>query len=407
MFPLTSSTKKIGAVILLSLLPILLVYAPFALHLKHFYFIDLKDSGLQQIYKNWDGPNYVLNAITQFDPIEIGKRAFMQRPNEYYAAHFPIYSWLIAPIGKLIGYFPAALVINLLSNMLLNIVFYLWIKQYSKHPLWLTFVLTVFPPRYWIVRSVISPEMLVGALILTALWKWERGYYFRAGLLALLAVMTKFQAIILMPVFFVTSLVQIAPLISHATCDWRAQFRTRFSLGMFFAILGPAIGYLIVGLYYQSTLGTFNAYFQAQAIVGMGASYPFGMFNYAARWIQTGWLEHTALYLVALFILVGKLWTHTFGKNGQITASDKNSHSPHPIYLIFTVLYTLMLCLIPQIDIMRLALPLAPLFIMAFHDFFESKPFRIGLILSLPMLYLYVLNFIMSNQAPISDWALF
>jgi hypothetical protein len=111
-------------VVLLTLAPILLIYAPFALHLKHIYFLDLKDSGLQQIYKNWDGPNYVLNAVTQFDPIEIGKRAFMQRPNEYYAAHFPLYSWLIAPLDHLIGYFPAALVVNLLSNVILNIVFF-------------------------------------------------------------------------------------------------------------------------------------------------------------------------------------------------------------------------------------------------------------------------------------------
>jgi hypothetical protein len=272
MFHLKSSPKYYLFVIFLTLIPILLIYAPFALHLKYIYFLDLKDSGLQQIYKNWDGPNYVLNAVTQFDPIEIGKRAFMQRPNEYYAAHFPLYSWLIAPLGHLIGYFPAALVVNLLSNVILNIVFFNWIKRYSKHPLWLTFVFTIFPPRYWIVRSVISPEMLLGALILTALWKWERGYYVRVGILALLAALVKFQAIILMPVFAATSLIQIFPSISAATCDWRTRFHSRLGIGMIIAIIAPIIGYLLVAYFYQSTLGDFNAYFRAQAIVGMGAS---------------------------------------------------------------------------------------------------------------------------------------
>jgi hypothetical protein len=403
MFYLKSSPKQYLIVVLLTLVPILLIYAPFALHVTHFYFLDLKDSGLQQIYKNWDGPNYVLNAVTQFDPIEIGKRAFLQRPNEYYAAHFPLYSWLIAPLGPIIGYFPAALVVNLLSNVLLNVVFFNWIKRYSQHPLWLTFVFTIFPPRYWIVRSVISPEMLLGALILTALWKWERGYYIRAGILASLAVFAKFQAIIVMPVYVATSLIQIFPWISAATCDWRTRFHSRLGIGMVIAIIAPIIGYVLVAYFYQSTLGDFNAYFRAQAIVGMGASYPFGMFNYSARWIQTGWLEHTALYFIGMFILIGKLWTMT--KSPVI--NEKNRQALHPIYLVFTIFYTILLSLIPQVDIMRLAMPLAPLLMMAFHEFFESKPFRIGLLLSVPMLYLYVLNFIMTNQAPISDWALF
>ncbi len=403
---LSSSTKQYLVVICITIVSVLIVYTPFVLHLKEVYFLDLKDSGMQQIYKNWDGPNYVLNAITQYDPEEIGKRAFLERPNEYYAAHFPLYSWLIAPLGQILGYFPAALVVNLLSNVLLNIVFFNWIKRYSKHPLWLTFVLTIFPPRYWIVRTVISPEMLLGALILTALWKWERGYYLRAGILALLAVTAKFQAVVLMPVFATTSLVQSLPSLCAATCDWRAQFHTRFRTSMLIAIIAPLIGYVLVASFYQSTLGDFNAYFRAQATVGMGASYPFAMFNYAARWIQTGWLEHTALYFIGMFVLIGKLWTLTVGRK-IIGQSPRGKDMVHPIYLVFAICYTALLSLIPQVDIMRLAMPLAPIFIMAFHDFFESKPFRIGLILSLPMLYLYVLNFIMTNQAPISDWALF
>ena len=77
------------------------------------------------------------------------------------------------------------------------------------------------------------------------------------------------------------------------------------------------------------------------------------------------------------------------------------------MYLVFAIGYTAMLTLIPQVDIMRLAMPLASIFIMAFHKFFESKSFRIGLSLSLPAMYLYALNFIMTNQAGISDWGLF
>jgi hypothetical protein len=107
---------------------------------------------------------------------------------------------------------------------------------------------------------------------------------------------------------------------------------------------------------------------------------------------------------MGMFILIGKLWTMTMATG---ISNEKNHQALHPIYLVFAIFYTILLSLIPQIDIMRLAMPLAPLLMMAFHDFFESKSFRIGLLLSVPMLYLYVLNFIMTNQAPISDWAFF
>jgi hypothetical protein len=125
---------------LVTILPLLLVYLPFLLHLKHLYFLNLGDSGMQQIYKNWDGPNFVLNAITGYDPIQIAKHTFAPKPYEYYANHFPLYSWFISLLGPVIGYFQSAVVVNICSNLLLNIVFYKWISKYSHHPLWLTIV---------------------------------------------------------------------------------------------------------------------------------------------------------------------------------------------------------------------------------------------------------------------------
>lgn len=392
---------------LVTFVPLLLVYLPFLLHLKHFYFLDLAESGMQQIYKNWDGPNFVLNAITGYDPIQIAKHTFAPKPYEYYANHFPLYSWLISLLGPVIGYFQSALVVNICSNLLMNVVFYKWISKYSPYPLWLTFIFTVFPPRYLIVRSVISPEMLLIALILAALWKWERRLYLRAALLSFCAVLTKFQAIIVAPVFLLTLLVQQLPPITVATCQWRKKFHHSFTPDAVIATLAPIAGYVLIAFFYQYKFGDFYAYFNGQKGVGMGAALPFSMFNSAEKWVGTGWLEHTVLYFVGMFTLIGKLWTQitTLHANTKNSVSEKGS--VHPVYLTFVIGYTAMLTLIPQVDIMRLAMPLAPIFIMAFHEFFVSKTFRIGLILSLPAIYLYSLNFIMTNQAGISDWGLF
>ncbi|MEI7652878.1 MAG: hypothetical protein WCJ70_01180 [bacterium] len=403
-------TYKINLKIaLVTFVPVLLVYLPFLLHLKHFYFLNLSDSGMQQIYKNWDGPNFVLNAITGYDPIQIAKHTFAPKPYEYYANHFPLYSWWISLLGPVIGYFQSALVVNICSNLIVNVVFYKWVSKYSQHPLWLTFVFTVFPPRYWIVRSVISPEMLLIALVLSTLWKWERGLYVRAALLSFLAVLTKFQAIILAPVFLLTLLVQQLPPITTITCEWRKKFHQKFALSAIVAVIAPIAGYLLIAFFYQYKFGDFYAYFNGQKGVGMGAALPFSMFNSAEKWVGTGWLEHTALYFVGMFTLIGKLWTEIKNQNPKVKSKSSGLEGApiHPVYLSFVIGYTAMLTLIPQVDIMRLAMPLAPIFIMAFHNFFESKTFHIGLLLSLPALYMYALNFIMTNQAGISDWGLF
>lgn len=372
---------------------------PFIMHLKHVYVVDLRESGMQQIYKNWDGPNYVLNAIADYRPDELGKRSFINRPTEYYAAHFPLLSWMIRPLGYLIGYFESALIVSIATNIMLNIVFYQWARTFSKHPLWLTFAFTIFPPRYWIVRATIAPEMFMTACMIAALWKWERGYYVRAGLLAFCAVLAKFQAVILVPVFCIATLIQRLPPLSTQTCLWRASHRTPWSWQIPIAILLPLGGYGVVSYHYLQRFGDAHAYFTGQKLVGMGASLPFAMFDQTQKWVGTGWLEHTALYLCAGIFLTVQLWQYS------ISASPEKSR--HIIYPTFATGYVCMLSLIPQVDIMRLAFPLSPLFFMTYHHFFESKLARLALILCIPMFYLYVLNFLMFNQAPIADWGLF
>ncbi|HNQ31861.1 MAG TPA: hypothetical protein PKJ68_05255, partial [Candidatus Woesebacteria bacterium] len=177
----------------------LLIYAPFALRASSFWGIPLKDSGMQQIYSNWDGPNYVLNAITNYEPAEIGIRAFLTRPNEYYAAHFPLYSWLIRAGAPVFGYWWSALALQIVSGVILNLIFYSFIRTRSKHALWLTFAFTIFPPRLMVLRAVIAPELLLTASMLAALLLWQNNKPLFAGVMGIVAVLLKFQAIILVP----------------------------------------------------------------------------------------------------------------------------------------------------------------------------------------------------------------
>lgn len=371
------SVRTVAEVLAVSLIPALVLIIPFALNLSHVWEIPLRESGMRQIYANWDGPNYILNAITLYDPLEIAKRAFLQRPNEYYAAHFPLYSLLIRSIAPLFGYFLSGLVVQLISGSILNLAFYAWIHPHSKHPLWLTLAFTIFPPRYWVLRTVVAPELLIVACVIIALHAWHRERPVLSGIAALCAVLLKFQAVIFTPVLLV-ALIE------------RYIRKEKVRVGHWISVFMPLVGYSLVALLYQLRFHDAGAYFTAQEIVNMGMSLPLGMFNYARHWVATGWLEAPALYLVGIAMLIVAL-----------------SRNYPRIYFWFALGYAGMLSLIPQIDIMRLAVPLSPLFFLAFRTLLEHRTFRIGLIVSIPALYLYTMNFIMTNQAPIADWGLF
>ena len=369
--------RSLFLLVLISLIPVIAIYLPFALHLKSFWEIPLKSSGMQQIFANWDGPNYVLNAITLYDPVEIAKRAFLSRPNEYYAAHFPLFSVLIRLFSPLFGYFWSAVVVQLLTGLLLNIVFYYWVKSHTKHPLWLTFAFTVFPPRYLILRAVIAPELLLVLCVIGILYFWQKDKPLLSGAIAFIAVLIKFQALIFVPVFILA-----------LGEKWYRE--RKLKINYLLSPLLPILGYGTIALFYQQKFSNWNAYFLAQKLVGMGMSIPFGMFNYAERWVSANLMETTALYFIVMMILLVKI-----------------SKDFPRIHFWFTFCYIGMLSVIPQVDIMRLAMPLAPVFFFAFHEALSSKHFKYGLILSLPFIYLHTINFIMTNQAPIADWGLF
>lgn len=366
----------IAAITLISVLPVLAVYLPFSIHLQNFWGIPLGTSGMQVIFANWDGPNYVYNAITNYSLSAIEAKPFLHQAS-YYPAHFPGLSWLIYVSALVFGYFWGPILLQLVAGILLNLGFYFFIKSKSKHALWLTFAFTIFPPRYLVVRSVIGADVWITLFVILTFLLWENKRYLPAGLTSFFAVIFKFQAIVLPLSLFLTFCID----------SYKSK---KINLKQLIAVIIGLSGYLAVSLYYQSTTGNFNAYFAAQKLVGMAASVPFAMFNYSQKWVGTGWMETAALYFVAMFVMIFKLM-------------QEKKYT----YAIFCTAYTLMLTLIPQVDIMRLAMPLTPIFFYAFSDVLSSKSMKWGLVASIPAIYLFTINFLVKNQAPINDWSLF
>jgi hypothetical protein len=372
--------RELILVALITFVPVCAVYVPFALNLTNFLWIDLQDSGMRQIYANWDGPNYVLNAITLYDSEALSRRLFMTQSVEYYPAHFPLFSWLIRLASPLGGYFVSGVITTQIASYVLNLLFYRAVQKFTRHALFLTFAFTVFPARYLIVRSVISPETLMIFFLFASVLLWERKRFILAGVCGMLSVMTKFQAIFLIGGI---GLYEAWQALEHKNISRLAQPSKIIGL----VLVGA--GYMVVALYYFAVTGNVNAYFTAQNTVGMGARLPLSMFNYQSKWVGTGWLEDVVFYFAMAVFATIIIW----GKNR--------------LHACFVGFYSFMMTLIPQHDIMRLMMPIFPFVYLNTARMLEHKAFRYGLIALVPIIYLFTVNFIMTNRAPIGDWSLF
>lgn len=360
---------------ILSILPLIFIYLPFILKVNQLLFLTISDTGMHTVLKNWDGPHYIVIAKTFYNQAEIVKFLFAPVPvsTAYYAAHFPLLPFFIFLLAPVFGWLYSGLVSSILFGIFLNIIFYRVAQKYTKQPFLLTFVFTVFPPRFLIVRSIIAPETILVFFVFVSLILWEKKHFFWSGLAGFFATLTKIQGILLFPAY-----------VFAAAEDWYRKKTIPWRMA--WMVLIP-VAYLLISALFYVQFNDFFAFFHAQESVDMKIYYPFSQFNSANPWTRNAWLEDVVIYFISMFTLASMLY------------KDKKRS-----WFYFSLLYTLFLVFIPQRDITRFAVPLVPLFLLRFERFFTSKAFIIGLCCALPALYFYVINFLTESVAPIIDW---
>ena len=370
--------KTLIYILAVSLIPIFVLYIPFMLKLEHFFFLTFQETGFTNVLKNWDGPHYMLIAQTFYDIPATEKLLFTSLPASYYPAHFPLFPILIALLAPIMGYFYAGLSINLLFGILLNILFYTVAQKYTKHPLFLTFVFTVFPGRFFITRGIVAPETMMVFFIFLALVMWEHKRYFQGAVWGTLGILTKVKAGFLLPAFF-----------AQQTEEYFLK-KKKINVRAIWMFLIPTALLGLFTFYYFRT-GNFFAFFEAEQGNDLFITFPFAQFHSASAWIGTAWLEDVVFYFAAMFILT-------------VTLYNKKDHRSWFYYVLF---YTLFLIFVPQRDITRFSYPMYPIFLLTFQKWFTSKEFRAALVLLLPAIYFYAWNFMIQNQAPIANLAPF
>lgn len=390
-----------------SLIPTLLVWAPFLLGADSFWNIPLPQDSMATIVSNYDGPLYIVVAKTLYNLEAISQNFSFDLPLEYYAAHFPLFPLLIrvfATITGLLGslfsfagYPYAMLLVTLLSSCLAIYFFSKFIRQYTSESnvVWLTAVFSLLPARWLIVRSVGSPEPLFIACIIASVYYFQNKRYWLAGLWGVAAQLTKSPGILLFVAYGLTLSAQSFKQIAIAkskklehVVNWRA-----------YPVLLIPISLLALFAVYRFTFNDFFAYFNSGDNIHLFFP-PFQVFNYNAPWVGTFWLEEIIfIYFFGSLSLIRLVDIYK-------KAGPKDRERNAVVMWLFGTFFVSTL-FVSHRDVMRYSLPLIPFLFAAWSRFLASRNFKIAFGVVVIPIYLYTLAFIAQNTMPISDWAPF
>jgi hypothetical protein len=266
------------------------------------------------------------------------------------------------------------LIVTVLSSILALYFFNKLANQYvdKNNALFLTFLFSIFPARWLIVRSVGSADPLFVAGILASVFYFKNKNYWLAAIWGAVAQLTKSPAILL----FISYLIYFV---------WQNKYEYKKYLPL---LLIP-ISLLSVFIVYYFLTGDFFAYFHSGDNIHLLFP-PFQIFNYSAPWVGTFWLEE-----IIFIYLIGAIGVYRLFQKEE-----------YELGTFSAVFYTISL-FIAHRDLMRYCLPVVPFMIIAFSDTLIKKEFKIALAIIIIPIYLYSLAFISQNVMPISNWAPF
>lgn len=334
----------------------------------------LKAHRMNNVFANYDGPNYIVVAKCWYNKDCIGKNFSLPLPLEYYPAHLPGYPFLISIFDRFLPGWYAMLFVNIVATGSMTTILYLLLASLKiKSAMFLSLVSLFLPARMLILRSVGSPETLFIALILVSILFFRKKSYLLAGLSLAVAQTIKTPAILLFIAYGLHILIHD----NFKPIKWIKKWPL---------LLGPLVILPIFWFFKQQT-GNFLAYFHSGDNFHLTFS-PFQTFISSRSWLGDFWLED----IVYIYLLGGLAIAYLFKKY------------KYDIIVIFPAIFYLTTLFVAHRDISRYSAPLYPFWIIAFADLLKKKEFKTVFLILLPAVYLYAVNFINYNVAPIADW---
>jgi len=382
-----SKIKNFLTILAISFLPTLFIWIPFFLRVKNFWTIPLPQDGMGVIVSNYDGPLYLVIAKSFYNS-DIIKSFPLNLPVEYYAAHFPLFPSLIKIFSYIFG-FPYSMLFVTVVSSFFALFFFNKIAQTfvnKKDAIWLTFVFSLLPARWLIVKSVGSAEPLFLATALASIYFFNKKKYLFAGIFGALAQLTKSPGILLFIAYFLYSTVpHIKEVATTKFSSWLTKIEFKKKLPLFLIPLSL----LLLFAFYGFSFKDFFAYFNSGDNIHIFFP-PFTIFNYSAPWVGTFWLEE-----VIFVYLLGALALSNLIKN------DKG------IITWFFAIFFVSTLFISHRDIIRYSLPIIPFVILSFKETLLKKEFKYILAFLVIPIYLFSLAYISQNVMPIGNWAPF
>lgn len=365
---MTKTAKDILILSLLTVTSTLLVWLPFM----------LSPTGMLRVFANYDGPNYMIVAKSLYNP-EIIKSTFsLPLPIEYHPAHFPGYPLLIRTLSFAVPTTWAMLIVTVMTTITAVTAFYFFVRRFNltSSPLWLSILFLFLPARWLVIRTIGSPEPLFLTAIIASFFFFHQSHVLKNFLLAaffgVIAQITKTPGILLFASY--TLYLSIEVIKSHKI-PWKS-----------FPLLLIPLSVLPIFTYYKLQTGDFWAYFHSGDNFHLVFP-PFQSFVIERSWLGDFWLED----LIYIYLLGALTVVLLFKRKLYDLAT-------------FAAIFFLATLFVAHRDLSRYSLPLMPFSLIAFAPFLERKEFKFVFALILIPIYLYTINFITHNTAPIADW---
>ena len=361
---------------LLTLLSTLLFWALFYFHLPQSF--GFPASGMETLFANYDGPNYLVIAKCGYDSDCIRHNFSLPSPLEYYPAHLPGYPRLVGLLNSFIPGPQAMLLTTLLGSVFLSLAFFYFLKLYIKEnsAFWITLIFLIFPARFFVLRQIGAPETWFLASTIASVYFYKKNKIFISALLAAVSLTFKSPGILLFAAYGVAALFELV-----------ASHQLFLVIKKYWLYLLVPLTALMIFYGYQVQTGDFWAYFNSGDNFHLNPL-PYLVFISNRSWINSIWLEDIIyIYLIAFYGLY-RLW-------------QKNKLD---IVTIYTGVFVAATVLVAHRDISRYIAPIYPFLLLSFHRFLTRPAFKVVLLLLMPAIVLYAINFVIGNTAPIADW---
>lgn len=348
-----------------------------------FYFnipgkIGFPNVSLETIFANYDGPNYMVISKCGYNKDCIGPNFSLPQPLEYYPAHLPGYPILIKTFNNFTTGPKAMLFSTLLGSVFLSLVLFEFFKLFidSKKSFWLTVLFLFFPARFLVLRLVGAPETWFLATTIASILFFKKDKIWLSAIFAAIAQSLKSPGILLLAAFGIM-----------AIKDLIETKKINLVIKKYFPyILVPITVILIFYLYFLQT-GNFWAYFQSGDNFHLNPL-PYLVFISTKSWINTIWLEDIVyIFLLAIYGVSKLVKKYKFD-----------------IVAIYPLVFMIATLLVAHRDISRYIAPIYPFLLLSYQKQLNQKSIKTVLILLIPAIILYAINFICGNTAPISDW---